>query len=116
VAKKKGGKIILEKWLFQVMDSASWDHILVMKEGYVGKVDLKVVALGSAIVPLFAAGTLRAKIEDLIKKGVKVEICTVSMKLAGLSDAVPPVNAILKPGLLALSDSQKEGYMYFAVA
>ncbi|MGC9259311.1 MAG: hypothetical protein ACP5I8_04410 [Phycisphaerae bacterium] len=106
----------MDKWVLQVLDGVHWEHAMVMIERNVGKLDLKVVALGSAVVPLFAKGKLRAALEKSIAQGLKLEICSVSMAQAGLTDAIPPVGAELKPGLIAISEARKAGYMYFVVA
>lgn len=87
-----------------------------MVDNNVGKLDLKVVALGPAVVHLFANGKLRTGIEKYIQKGLKLTICSVSMEQAGLSKATPPTGAELKPGLVAISEARKAGYLYFVVA
>ena len=84
-------------------------------ENSIDRQDIKVVALGPAVVPLFAQGSLRLSIEKFIGKGLKLEICSVSIKKAGLEKAQPPEGAILKPGLIAISDDVKDGYLYFAI-
>jgi intracellular sulfur oxidation DsrE/DsrF family protein len=105
----------MDKWVLQVINVENWEHALTMVENSIGKRDIKIVALGPVVVPLFAQGSLRSAIEDLIGKGLKLEICSVSTKKAGLEKALPPQGAVLKPGLVAISDDVKAGYLYFAI-
>jgi len=105
----------MDKWVLQIINVENWEHVFTMIENSIGKRDIKVVALGPAVVPLFAQGNLRSAVEDLISKGLKLEICSVSIKKAGLTSATPPKGATLKPGLVAISDDVKEGYLYFAI-
>ncbi|MGC9213363.1 MAG: hypothetical protein ACP5F2_07885 [Athalassotoga sp.] len=105
----------MDKWVLQVINVENWEHVLTMVENSVGKRDIRIVALGPAVVPLFAQGSLRSAIEDLIGKGLKLEICSVSIKKAGLEKAIPPQGSTLKPGLVAISDDVKAGYLYFAI-
>ncbi|MCW1300850.1 MAG: hypothetical protein OH335_05610 [Candidatus Parvarchaeota archaeon] len=106
----------MDKWVLQIINTENWEHVLTMIENNVGKKDIKIVAMGPAVVPLFASGSLRSTIEDQIRKGLKLEICSVSIKKAGLEKALPPQGAVLKPGLMAISDDIKAGYIYFAIA
>ncbi|MHB1567119.1 MAG: hypothetical protein ACYCXG_10470 [Acidiferrobacter sp.] len=106
----------MEKWVLQVMNEQNWEHALMMTSQNLGKLDLKVVAIGAAVVPLFASGKLRRAIEESISKGLSVEICSVSIAAAGLTDATPPKGATLNPGLKAISAARKAGYTYFVAA
>jgi intracellular sulfur oxidation DsrE/DsrF family protein len=106
----------MDKWVLQIINGENFEHILTMVENNVGKVDIKVVSMGPSIIPLFAFGKLRQKIEELIQKGLKLEICSVSIQKAGLEKALAPKGSILKPGLIAISDAVKDGYLYFAIA
>ncbi len=106
----------MDKWVLQVLNEQNWEHALVMVNNSIGKLDIKVVALGAAVVPIFAPGKLRSALQAAIAKGLKLEICSVSIEAAGLSAATPPDGAVLKPGLVAISDARKEGYTYFVVA
>ena len=106
----------MEKWVLQVMAGENWEHVLMMVKHNLERVDLKVVALGKAVVPLFAPGKVRKAMEEAVANGLKLEICTVSMEAAGLADAEPPKGALLQPGLVAISEARKQGYTYFVVA
>lgn len=106
----------MDKWILQVMDGQNWEHVLMMVSNNLGKLDLKVVALGPAVVPIFAPGKLRGVLQDAIDKGLSLEICSVSMASAGLSEATLPRGALAKPGLVAISEARKNGFLYFVVA
>jgi intracellular sulfur oxidation DsrE/DsrF family protein len=105
----------MEKWVLQVMNAGNWELVLHILDNGMDKFDLRVVAMGPAVVPLFAPGKVRSAIESYIGKGLKLEICSGGMKMAGLMDAIPPVGASTRFGLTALSASLKEGYAYFVV-
>jgi intracellular sulfur oxidation DsrE/DsrF family protein len=105
----------MDKWVLQVMNASNWDLVLHILENGMDNFDLRVVAMGPAVVPLFAPGKVRSTIEGHIRKGLKLEICSGGMKMAGLSDATLPVGSSAKFGLIALSEALKEGYMYFVV-
>jgi len=51
-----------------------------------------------------------------MNKGLQLEICSVSIEAAGLTGVKAPDGAVLKPGLVAISDARKEEYTYFVVA
>ena len=70
------------------MDGKNWEHVLIMVSNNLGKLDLKVVALGPAVVPIFAPGKLRGTLQDAIDKGLSLEICSVSMAAAGLRETL----------------------------
>lgn len=106
----------MDKWVLQVMDGQNWEHALVMVNNNLGKLDLKIVALGAAVVPIFAPGKLRIALQNAIDRGLSLEICSVSMEAAGLGAAIPPEGAILKPGLVAIAEARKAGFLYFVVA
>ena len=106
----------MEKWVLQVMNEQNWEHVLMMVNQNLGKLDLKVVALAAAVVPLFAPGKLRSAVEEAIAKGLSVEICSVSMAVAGLEKAQPPKGAQTNPGLKAVAAARAAGYIYFVVA
>lgn len=106
----------MEKWVLQIMNEQNWEHVLMMVNQNLGKLDLKVVAIGAAVVPLFAPGKLRCAIEEAIAKGLSVEICSVSMAAAGLEKAEPPKGSLTNPGLKAVSAARTAGYTYFVVA
>ncbi|MBU2844044.1 hypothetical protein [Acidithiobacillus thiooxidans] len=106
----------MDKFVLQIMDGQNWEHALIMVNNNLGKLDLKVVALGAAIVPIFAPGKLRSALQEAIDKGLSLEICSVSMAAAGLSEATPPKGALTKPGLIAISEARKDGFLYFVVA
>lgn len=105
----------MEKWVLQVMDAGNWELVLHILDNGMNKFDIRVVAMGPAVVPLFAPGKVRSAIESYIRKGLKLEIRSGGMKMAGFTDAIPPVGASTRLGLLALSESLKEGYAYFVV-
>jgi len=73
-----------------VLNDQNWEHALIMVNNSLGKVDLKVVAMGVAVVPIFAPGKLRDALHDAIEKRLSLEICSVSMAGAGLSNATAP--------------------------
>jgi intracellular sulfur oxidation DsrE/DsrF family protein len=106
----------MEKWVLQVMNEQNWEHALMMVNQNLGKLDLKVVALGMAVVPLFAPGKLRSAVEEAIGKGLSLEICSVSMAAAGLERAEPPKGAITNPGLKSIAAARTAGFTYFVVA
>ncbi|WP_308388286.1 hypothetical protein [Acidithiobacillus sp. AMEEHan] len=106
----------MDKWVLQVMTPQEWEHVMIMTSQNLGHVDLKVVALGMAVVPLFAPGKLRRAMEEAITKGLSLEICSVSMGVAGLENAEPPKGAVLQPGLKAVAAARAAGYTYFVVA
>ncbi|APZ43577.1 hypothetical protein [Acidihalobacter ferrooxydans] len=106
----------MEKWVLQVMTGENWEHVLMMVKQNLERVDLKVVALGKAVVPLFAPGKVRQAMEEAVANGLNLEICTVSMEGAGLSGAELPKGATAQPGLVAISEARQQGYTYFVVA
>ncbi|MCE5387901.1 MAG: hypothetical protein K0041_04900 [Acidithiobacillus sp.] len=106
----------MEKWVLQVMNGENWEHTMIMVNNSLGKREIKVVALGPAVVPIFAPGKLRSALQEAMNKGLQLEICSVSIEAAGLTGAKAPDGAVLKPGLVAISDARKEEYTYFVVA
>lgn len=106
----------MDKWVLQVLNEQNWEHTLIMVNNSLGKREIKVVALGAAVVPIFAPGKLRAALTTAIAKGLELEICSVSIEAAGLTGASAPDRAVLKPGLLAISEARQAGYTYFVVA
>jgi len=107
-----------EKWVFQMFAAEHWPHLINMLHANMNEVDIKVVVIAGAVLPLFAHGQLRKTIEELISKGVSFEICNNSMRILGLTDQEPPKGATVATngGLQAIHAARKAGYEYYVVS
>ena len=107
-----------EKWVFQMFDPEHWPHLMNMLHANMESFEIKVVVVAASLPEIFAHGTLREKVEELITKGVSFEICNNSMHILGLEDQEPPKGATVATngGLQAIHAARKAGYEYYVVA
>ncbi|GAB6045804.1 hypothetical protein JCM11957_14020 [Caminibacter profundus] len=107
-----------EKWVMQLLEPSHYTHLFNMLHANIEDVDIKVVVVGGALLPAFAPGHLKEKIEEFAAKGVNFNFCINSMHLLGLdSKDLPKGTSIANEGgLQAINAYRKAGYTYFVVA
>ena len=104
-----------EKWVFQMFSPEHFPHLFNMLHANLDSVELKVVVIAGAVLPVFTHGHLREIIEELISQGVSFEICNNSMHILGLDGQEPPKGAT-NGGLQAIHAARKAGYEYYVVS
>lgn len=61
-------EIQMDKWVLQIMDGQNWEHALIMVNNNLGKLDLKVVALGLPLSQFLHQASLEAPCRRLLIK------------------------------------------------
>ena len=108
------------KALFQVTDNdpARWNlvlsNIINLRDG-VGRegVDIELVAYGPGILMLKADSSVKQRIADVLKSGVKVNVCENKMKFMKFTqgDMLPDVGYV-PSGVVDVMKKQQQGWAY----
>jgi len=81
------------------------------------ELDVKVVVHGSAVIRLSSRDTLSSKLEELLNKGVKIGVCSISMLKQGIKHSLimEGVELIKEGGVQRILNLQKQGYLYIKI-